>query len=82
MSVPGRIGIILIIALALVDAVILFSGARQAASAIETHAMVEAVPVDTEAASIATPKHETLLSAALKQINLMRARQRDQSTGI
>ena len=46
MSVPGRIGIILIIALALVDAFILMSGAKHAATAIETHALVEKTAMD------------------------------------
>ena len=41
MSVPGRIGIILIIALAVVDALILASGAKHAATTIETHALIE-----------------------------------------
>jgi hypothetical protein len=82
MSVPGRIGIILIIALALVDAIILISGARHAASAIETHAMAEAVPADLDAAGSPAARHEPLLSTALKQINLLRARQHDHATGI
>jgi hypothetical protein len=63
MSMPSRIGIILIAALALIDAFILASGARDAASAIETHALA-----DTSASTPAT--HETLLSTALRQINL------------
>ena len=47
MSVPGRIGIILIIALALIDAAILASGARDAATAIETHSLVEPATAQT-----------------------------------
>ena len=81
MSVPGRIGIILIIALALVDAFILMSGARHAATAIETHTMVEKTamkPVPVPANDLASPvplvrpvAHEPLLSTAIREINLL-----------
>lgn len=66
MSVPGRIGIILIIALALVDGFILASGARTAASAIETRALVET----KSPLAIQPSAHEPLLSAAMREINL------------
>jgi hypothetical protein len=82
MSVPGRIGIILIIALAIVDAVILLSGARHAASAIETHAMVEVAPAVADTAATVAPRHEPLLSTALRQINLLISKPRDKPTGI
>ena len=81
MSVPGRIGLILIIALALVDAVILLSGARHAASAIETHAMAQTT-VDSATLTAETAKHEPLLSTALKQINLLINKPRERPTGI
>jgi hypothetical protein len=48
---------------ALVDAFILASGARDAASAIETHAMADI-------ALTSPANHETLLSTALRQIDL------------
>ncbi len=69
MSVPGRIGIILIVALALIDACILASGAKRAATAIETHALID--PADRQSD---TARHETLLSVALREINLLMAR--------
>ncbi len=55
MSVPGRIGVILIIALALVDGFIL-----------ETHALAE-----TKSPLAVQPSaHEPLLSAAIREIDL------------
>ncbi len=69
MSVPGRIGIILIVALALVDAFILASGARRAASAIETHSLAEPTRMQAE-----VPDGEPLLSSALREINLVKTR--------
>lgn len=82
MSVPGRIGIILIIALALVDAFILMSGAKHAATAIETHAQVDQtvmVPTVMQTSDMvaAIPPaihplaHEPLLSAAIREINML-----------
>jgi hypothetical protein len=82
MSVPGRIGLILIIALALVDAMILLSGARHAASAIETHAMAETMPNSDAVLAVDPVKHEPLLSTALKQINLLVNKPRERPTGI
>jgi len=82
MSVPGRIGIILIAALAIVDAFILASGARNAASAIETHAVIESMSMQTDFSDRETASHEPLLSTALKQINLWIARPADKPTGI
>jgi hypothetical protein len=93
MSVPGRIGIILIIALALVDAFILMSGAKHAATAIETHALVEQTamdpaPLPTNDILSATPPvvhpvaHEPLMSAALREINLLMAKKADKPAGI
>ncbi len=93
MSVPGRIGIILIIALALVDAFILMSGAKHAASAIETHALVEKTAMDplplpaNDVLSEAPPAvhpvaHEPLLSAALREINLLMAKTIEKPTKI
>ncbi len=76
MSVPGRIGIILIIALALVDAMIMASGARKAATDIETHSMVQPMSMQAE-----LPDHETLLSAAIRKINLLKARATDRISG-
>ncbi len=81
MSMPSRIGIILIAALALIDAFILASGARDAASAIEVHALA-----DTSASASdqhALKPHETLLSTALRQIDLAMKpiRKANKSTG-
>jgi len=69
MSVPGRIGIILIIVLALVDALILASGARRAATAIETHTMDQETATDARAV-----KHDQLLSAAIREIKFLTAK--------
>ena len=77
MSVPGRIGIILIIVLALVDAAILASGARRAATAIETHSMSERTATDLHAV-----KHDQLLSAAIREINLWVRPAPEKTTGI
>ena len=95
MSVPGRIGIILIIALALVDAFILMSGAKHAASAIETHTMVEKTAMDpaspfpaSDDLAAAAPilvhpvAHEPLLSAAIREINLLMAKKTEKPAGI
>jgi hypothetical protein len=92
MSVPGRIGIILIIALALVDAFILMSGAKHAATAIETHTMVEKTAMDAlpvPANDIDAPiqlvrpiAHEPLLSTAIREINLLIARKVDKPAKI
>jgi len=71
MSVPGRIGIILIIALALVDALILASGAKHAATAIETHALAEQTAMQPEAARLDSDTHPTLIATTLHQINLL-----------
>jgi hypothetical protein len=76
MSVPGRIGIILIIVLALVDGLILASGARRAATAIETHSMTE------ETAAVRPVKHDQLLSTAIREINLWTKPAPEKSTGI
>lgn len=69
MSVPGRIGTILIIALALLDALMLASGARRAANAIESHALLDSTP-----APAALQRHEPLISSAIREINLWTAR--------
>jgi hypothetical protein len=94
MSVPGRIGIILIIALALVDAFILMSGAKHAATAIETHALVEKTAMDpfplpaSDDLSVSAPTvvhpvaHEPLLSAAIREISLLMAKKADRPAGI
>ncbi|MDB5397804.1 MAG: hypothetical protein JWM91_5310 [Rhodospirillales bacterium] len=86
MSVPGRIGVILIIALALVDALILASGAKQAATAIETHALIEQTAMQPEPAAQETPgrpaAHKPLLSKALHEINLLMAWKADRLAGI
>ena len=76
MSVPGRIGIILIIVLALVDGLILASGARRAATAIETHSMSE------ETATTRSVKHDQLLSTAIREINLCVKPAPEKPTGI
>lgn len=86
MSVPGRIGIILIIALALVDAFILASGAKQAATAIETHALVEQTATFRPAAAAQRTDgridaSKTLLSAAMREISLIMAKPVDRPTG-
>ena len=89
MSVPGRIGIILIVALAVVDALILASGAKHAATAIETHALVEQTamqpqPVagqDTSTSAKVDP-HKTLISTALREINLLISKKAEKPTGI
>ena len=82
MSVPGRIGIILIIALALVDALILASGAKHAATAIETHALAEQTAMQPEAVKQEIDPHATLIAAALHRINLMMSVKTDKLTGI
>jgi hypothetical protein len=75
---------ILIIALALVDAFILMSGAKHAATAIETHTMVERTAMDPtpvpandagEPVPLVRPvAHEPLLSTAIREINLLIAK--------
>ena len=94
MSVPGRIGIILIIALALVDAFILMSGAKHAATAIETHALVEKTAMDpiplaaSDDLSVFAPTvvqpiaHEPLLSAAIREISVLIAKTAKKPVGI
>jgi hypothetical protein len=87
MSVPGRIGIILIVALAVVDALILASGAKHAATAIETHALAEQtamqpVPVAVQDGQTKIDPHKTLLSTALHEINLLMSRKAEKPTGI
>ena len=77
MSVPGRIGIILIIVLALVDGLILASGARHAATAIETHSMSEQTATNLRAV-----KHDQLLSTAIRQIHLWAKPAPEKPTGI
>ena len=83
MSVPGRIGIILIIALALVDAVILASGAKQAATAIETHALIEQTALQPELLAHETDgravDRKPLLTKALQEINLLMAKKADKA---
>jgi hypothetical protein len=86
MSVPGRIGIILIIALALIDAAILASGARDAATAIETHAVITPEPAEaaTSTDSPVHPQaaHEKLVSAAIREINVWIAKKMPRPAGI
>jgi hypothetical protein len=85
MSVPGRIGIILIIALAVVDALILASGAKHAATTIETHALVEQTAMQPQATADVQPRidtHKTLISTALHEINLLMSRKAEKTTGI
>jgi len=84
MSVPGRIGIILIIALALVDALILASGAKHAATAIETHALIEQTAMQPQpvAQEPRVDPHKTLISTALHQINLLMSKKAEKPTGI
>ena len=69
MSVPGRIGTILIVALALLDALMLFSGARHAATTIESHAFRNG---PTRPAPVSA--HDTLLASALREIALLSGR--------
>jgi hypothetical protein len=87
MSVPGRIGIILIVALAVVDALILASGAKHAATAIETHALVEETamqpqPVATQDGRTKIDPHKTLLSTAIREINLLMRKTAEKPTKI
>jgi hypothetical protein len=83
MSVPGRIGIILIIALAIIDAVILASGARDAASALETHALVEPATTQTASSPIRPQaSHERLLSVAIREISLWTFKRQEKPAGI
>ena len=87
MSVPGRIGIILIVALAVVDALILASGAKHAATAIETHALVEQTAMQPQAVAVQdgqtkTDPHKTLLSTALHEINLLMSKTAEKPTKI
>lgn len=86
MSVPVRIGIILIVALAVVDALILASGAKHAATAIETHALIEQTAMQPQIAeqdgeAKAAP-HKTLLSTALHEINLLMSKKAEKPTKI
>ena len=85
MSVPGRIGIILIIALAVVDALILASGAKHAATTIETHALIEQTAMQPQP-SAAGQSHvdapKTLISTALHEINLLMSKKAERTTGI
>ncbi len=84
MSVPGRIGIILIIALALVDALILASGAKHAATAIETHALTEqqtAMQPQPVAQDNRIDASKTLISTALHKINLLMSLKTDRHIG-
>lgn len=71
MSVPGRIGTILIIGLALLDALMLASGAKRAASAVESHAALESASVRPQ-----TVTPNPLLSKAIREINLYAAKPR------
>lgn len=87
MSVPGRIGIILIVALAVVDALILASGAKHAATAIETHALIEETamqpqPVTAQNGQTKIDPHKTLLSTAIHEINLLITQKADKPTKI
>ena len=86
MSVPGRIGIILIIALAVVDALILASGAKHAATTIETHALIEQTAMQPQPTADVQPRidtHKTLISTALHEINLlMMGKKAEKTTGI
>jgi hypothetical protein len=86
MSVPGRIGIILIIALAIIDAVILASGARDAATAFETHSLNYPPPAEaassTESMVHQQAAHERLLSAAIREINTWAAKRTEKPSGI
>ena len=87
MSVPGRIGIILIVALAVVDALILASGAKHAATAIETHALVEQTAMQPQAVAVRDRQvkidpRKTLLSTALHEINLLMNKTAEKPTNI
>jgi hypothetical protein len=85
MSVPGRIGIILIIALAVVDALILASGAKHAATTIETHTLVEQTAMQPQPTANVQPRidtHKTLISTALHEINLLMSKKAEKTTGI
>jgi hypothetical protein len=87
MSVPGRIGIILIVALAVVDALILASGAKHAATAIETHALIEQTamqpqPIVAEDRSAKIDPNKTLLSTAIHEISLLMRKRAEKTTGI
>jgi hypothetical protein len=86
MSVPGRIGIILIITLAMIDALILASGARDAAVAIGTHSPIQAPPAEAASSADAPihqqSSHERLLSAAIREIRLLTAKRPVRPAGI
>jgi hypothetical protein len=87
MSVPGRIGIILIVALAVVDALILASGAKHAATAIETHALIKQTamqpqPIAAENRPSNVDTHKTLLSTALHEIHVLMKKTVVRPTGI
>ena len=85
MSVPGRIGIILIVALAVVDALILASGAKHAATAIETHALVEDTAMQLQPVVDGQAKidpHKTLLSTAIHEIRLLMRKKAEKPTAI
>jgi hypothetical protein len=87
MSVPGRIGIILIVALAVVDALILASGAKHAATTIETHALAEQtamqpLSVAAQDGGAKIDPNKTLLSTALHEINLLMSKKAEKTTGI
>lgn len=82
MSVPGRIGLVLIIVLAMVDAIILLSGVHHAATAVETHAMTPIAEPEHRITDAEPAKHEPLLSTALREINLIISKPRERPTGI
>ena len=87
MSVPGRIGIILIVALAVVDALILASGAKHAATAIETHALIEQTamqpqPIAADDRPAKIDPNKTLLSTAIHEISLLMRKKAEKPTGI
>jgi len=87
MSVPGRIGIILIVALAVVDALILASGAKHAATTIETHALIEQTamqpqPVAVQNGQTKSDPNKTLLSTALHEIKFLMTKTTEKPTKI
>jgi len=86
MSVPGRIGIILIVALAVVDALILASGAKHAATAIETHALIEQTAMQPQSVAVQEQAkidpNKTLLSTALHEIKFLMTKTAEKPTKI
>ena len=76
MSVPGRIGIVLLVVLGLIDAAILLSGARQAAATIETGALASRVQ------RVKLLIHDHPVSELIRDIELLAFKPAEDSKGV